>query len=756
MNLPFLKSREPEKNFFLSLLIKPYKVGAILFEEINDKLFILAANETEVETDTAQLSGEELLAACDKVISFVEPRLPDGASVEKTIFSLPYDFIIDSKIKPEYLDRLKTVCQALELVPVGYLTSIEAIVHFIEKNEGAPVSAIFIEAAKSKVFAYHVRAGKILEVLSEPIVENVVGACEKMLAAIQADVLPAKIILLKADAQQDNQQDFLSHKWAANIPFLHVPQVVTLEPGFENEAIINGVAQQMDLEVLSDVARGEMSHKEEEMLEETSGEEFGFVRDDAKKPTGAAEVEKPIEDTIGETEEVDSAKGSRSTGSISSPQASSGQAVEPMPNIKYFKEGDVATESDPATAQKTNLPALNTAAIFGVIKNLKMPSFLKLSGDSNKTKLIAALLGIVLLVIAFLFVYYNFITAANIAIFTDKKAVDKTAGVLFAKDAKGDEISIKVLEEEAKSEDTKNSTGKKETGDKARGSVTIYNKSEDKKTFSKGTIIVGPNNLEFELVDDVSIASTSPFSTSLTSATSKVTASKFGKEYNLPSASNFTVKGFSASQFIAKNSDAIIGGTSKSTTVVAQKDLDDLLSEAIAASEKDEISKAVGAAQADESVLPKALSATVVSKKYTKKAGDEAGSVGITLTVKFGIAKYKKRDVQKYVEEISKNGIPATFVLKEDESKAEIEDVRVTKDGSGASAKLKINAVYSPLIDPAKLASALKGKSLSSAEKQIKDITGVTEVMIMLSRSLPLLPQLLPLNAKNINIEVKN
>src|SRR3990172_2433769 len=93
MQLPFLKPKEKQQNFFLSLLIKPDRVGAILFEEINSKLFILSTNEIDTGEDTAKLSEEELLAAADKAISFVEGKLPEGAEVDKTIFSVPYYWV---------------------------------------------------------------------------------------------------------------------------------------------------------------------------------------------------------------------------------------------------------------------------------------------------------------------------------------------------------------------------------------------------------------------------------------------------------------------------------------------------------------------------------------------------------------------------------------------------------------------------------------------------------------------------------------
>ena len=91
MQLPFIKKQETEKNFFLALLIKPYRIGAILFEEINSKLFILSTREIEVDGETDTLSSENILTGADQAISFIEASLPEGASVDKTIFSVPYD-----------------------------------------------------------------------------------------------------------------------------------------------------------------------------------------------------------------------------------------------------------------------------------------------------------------------------------------------------------------------------------------------------------------------------------------------------------------------------------------------------------------------------------------------------------------------------------------------------------------------------------------------------------------------------------------
>ncbi len=743
MQFPFFKTGDPQKVFFLSLLIKPFKVGAILFEEINSKLFILSTNEVEAGKDTSELTGEELLMLADKVVSFVEGSLPQGATVEKTIFSVPHSWVEEGgKIKKEYLAKLKKVCEDLGLVPIGYIMSIEAIVHFLQRSEGAPVSAIFVEVAQSKVFVYLVRAGKILEVQEEEVEDSVLKTVEGLLKGVTSvDVLPSKIVLLDYKGVEGVQQEFLSHPWKREIPFLHIPQVIILEKGFENEATINGVASQMELEVLQDVRALKNSPKEEELLEEAEPAEFGFVkdRDIALAPPETYEENKAGRELKKEEEEA--------------------------PNITYFKgeklEDNGGKEEEHREKKSLRLPP-NIIGLFGLVKKLPALKFKIPFGKAHgigtfKTKFIVGVIALSILLILFSFFYYSFILKAQVSIFADKKAVDKTENVVFAAGANlsDSKINLELIDKEVKGDDSKNSTGKKETGEKAKGEITIYNKTESKKTFPKGTVIVGPNDLEFILTDEINVASTSSFSTTLSSAKGKVQAAKFGREYNLASGNNFTIKNLPSSSFIGKNSDAITGGTKKETTVVSEKDLDDLLDKVIQKLEKNTLATSEKELSNNEGILPKALSYEVIEKKYTKKEGDEAGSVGISATIKYSIGKYKKEDIQKVVESLSRADIPGTYAFKIDDSKIEIVDIKVSKDKT-ASAKLKINAIFSPKIESEKLSDALRGKGQGAAEKQIESISGVTDVVISFKNRIPLFPNILPQNSKNIIIEVKD
>lgn len=727
INIPFLNKKEEIKEYFLALLVKPFSVGAILFEEVDSKLLILSTNEVKQSKEVDSISAEDLVVASDKVISFVESSLPQNSKLEKTIFSVPHSWVVEGKIQQEYLSKFKKTCVELGLVPMGFIVSIEAIVNFLKQKEGAPVSAIFIEVASSTIFVYLVRSGKIIEVKKGKIENNLVSSAENLLKEIEkVDVLPPKIILLDHEDVDNVQQEFLSHQWSKDIPFLHLPQVVVLEKGFENEAIINGVANQMGFEVLQDIkAPHEQPGVQGDILEEVeNGEEFGFFKekDVAHEPV-VEQQEETVDDEIAVT-----------------------------PKIGYFKEEDGMVESE------KKLPSIKIPAIFLNLSKNIFGRFGRISfrGMKMKTNIIGIAAAAIVLIIGFIFVYYNFILKANVIIFADQKNIEKNEKVTFSVDSQDPAtIKLSIDSQEVSGDVSKEATGKKETGDKAKGEVVVYNKTDAAKTFKKGTVIIGTNDLEFVLTEDIAIASTSAFSTTLTSSKVKVEASKFGKEYNLPSSTNFTVKSFSTSDFIAKNNDAFSGGTKKETKVVSQKDLDDLLSSATSDLEKKALENARGKAGEGNVFLTTALSSEIVEKKYNKKEGDEAEKIGLSAKIKYQLGSYNKNDLNKTVEALTKSEVPEGYALQNDKSNIEVKNIKVAKDSS-AVGELSINAVYAPGISTESLIKTLKGKSAGSVKKDLEKIKGISEVQIEFKGKLPLLPSFLPLNTKNISVEKKS
>src|SRR5690348_12681937 len=150
MRLPFLGSfgKKEVKNHFLALLLQDEKVGAVILQEVNGKLSVVSQAESQFKSSLEEASFEEWLNVIDKAVSVAEDQLGAGLQTEKTVFGVKGEWIEDGKIKKDYLLRLKKVCEELALEPIGFLVFTEAILHLLQQDEGAPVSAILIEIGK--------------------------------------------------------------------------------------------------------------------------------------------------------------------------------------------------------------------------------------------------------------------------------------------------------------------------------------------------------------------------------------------------------------------------------------------------------------------------------------------------------------------------------------------------------------------------------------------------------------------------------
>lgn len=729
--IPFLTKTE-KTEFFLALLFESDKVSGILFQEQDKTLVILASHEAKIALEEASI--EDLVVAADTVISRLEVSIPEGANLEKTIFSVPYTWVEDGKIKAPRLSQLKKISVELALTPVGFIVSIEAIVVFLQKKEGAPVNGIFVELSDKLLTVFIVRGGNIIEVKHGVISENVEETVEKLLENVEKlDVLPSKIILISSEEAEHIQQKFLSYNWTKNLPFQHLPQVAILERGFENEAIINGVATQMGAQIKGEIAVSKFEEVgEDEETIDVIDDNFGFVKEkDVKNIVEKIPVEKKEETVI---------KHATSTHHISEREA---------PEDDYANQ-----EEEPTEARQSNF--LSSIILSVVPKNLSFNFFRNQKIIKNGKSFVVPIAALIFVIILLVF-YYSLILGVNVSIFTDQKEFKDSLGITLI--TSGDSsfsdkrLKISTTSEIVSGEEAQETTGKLETGKKAVGEVTVFNKTEEAKTLNKGSIIISSNGLEFVINDDIKIASTSSFSTSFSSQKVKVAANLFGKEYNVPSSTNFTVKGISTADLFAKNDTAFSGGTKEEIQVVSDKDLD-TLSETI---EKRLFAKAKNQAStklsADDVLIPVMLSSEFKEKNFDKKEKEKASSVKLKATIIFTLGVYRKEEFNRFISSSMDFEIPKDFKLSDKESEISISDVK--KNKNNVSAKFSFNAIYKPAIDSKIIPKLIAGKSKKSAEERIKAISGVSDVAIRFLNKLPLLPEIIPLRSKNITVEMK-
>src|SRR3972149_9479387 len=156
--------KKEKPDYVLSLILRNEKAKAVVFEKIGNTIKYVNEAEEEFENTIEDASTEEFLNVLDKAITGAESALPQNIETHKTLFALKQSWVEDSKIKKDYLEKLKKTGENLALDPIGFLVFSESIINLIHKEEGAPVSAILVEFGKKYLTVTLVRSGKIREV----------------------------------------------------------------------------------------------------------------------------------------------------------------------------------------------------------------------------------------------------------------------------------------------------------------------------------------------------------------------------------------------------------------------------------------------------------------------------------------------------------------------------------------------------------------------------------------------------------------
>lgn len=122
-------------------------------------------------------------------------------------------------------------------------------------------------------------------------------------------------------------------------------------------------------------------------------------------------------------------------------------------------------------------------------------------------------------------------------------------------------------------------TGKKTIGEKAKGSVVINNLDKSSHTLKKGTQLK-IDKRSYLLDSELNLASATAtltgdgnLLTTATKASTTVTASNLGEEYNLAKGSKLSVEGFGETSIFATISDGLTGGTKEEVDFISKTDV---------------------------------------------------------------------------------------------------------------------------------------------------------------------------------------
>lgn len=249
MQLPFFKNKPhsqtketlASRSYLFAIEIGPEIVKTAIWSVVNDKPQVLAVGQMCKWDDSSENS---LIEAVDQSLSqCINLFDPTGkAKIDQVILGLPPTWVVQDKINPDKLQLLKALSSKLELKPVGFVVTPEAVVKFLAHTENVPSTAIFLGFWPNILEVTLVRMGRIEGVhhvkRSDSVADDVAEGISRF---PNVDILPSRMMLYDSGLDlEDIKQTLLAFPWQApqkKLPFLHFPKIEILSSDFTVRAI---------------------------------------------------------------------------------------------------------------------------------------------------------------------------------------------------------------------------------------------------------------------------------------------------------------------------------------------------------------------------------------------------------------------------------------------------------------------------------------------------------------------------------------
>lgn len=722
--------KEEEKEYFFALNIGAEKLTAALWLIERNELKILEkATEKYSSDDEISLVTDKLL---DQVLGEreIEPQ--------KILFGVPHSWLSDDNLKEEYLKLLRNLVKELELTPMAYVATSHALIHFLEKQESIPTTAILVGFNEHHLTVTVVRAGKLDGVKIIQRGDNSGSDIEKgLLTFTEIETLPSKI-LIYGEGVSELKTQLLSYSWMSKLSFLHFPKVEVLNQDLEIKSICLAGGSELNKNVkfvesqinqtqtkssLASEPREEIKEPEETGKVSEEEEDFGFVVGDVAKGKSDDEVVNESETESLAEEEFLPEEGNRMVEVEDFEQEIAPKAEQHFPLHTEHK-------------RRLNLKKFMPKGIFAV-------------------SLVIGVVGILALFLG----TYLFFLKADVKVFVEPRIQEEDAQVIADPAQKTiDEdkkiIPGQVVDGEVSGSGKDSASGKRQIGDPAKGTVIVYNKTSDSVSLSKGTQ-VSKDGVKFTLDSSVSIASQSASDSGITFGKEKVnvTAVSIGADGNLPSGAEFTVAGYVSDKMAGKSEGNFSGGTSKNVTVVSSDDQQRLLAK-LTSDLRQQAQQKLQDKYPNKKILQEALSEQIISKSYSKNVNDQANEFSLNMTIRYKGTAFEDKDLKAIVSKLVNTKVPEGFTLDISQTETQADVSKLEKDGK-LIFLAKFKAKLIPKIDTEKIKKQIIFKTPDEVVNIIKSMENVLGAEVYLNiKQLPSFLQRLPILSKNINVEV--
>lgn len=307
MQLPFFphkpKTSAIDHEYLLALEISPQVIKCAVWSVINGQTQVVAVGDQSRWDDVSEAS---LITASDTAISSACERMGSigKLAIKKVILGLGSTWINGDKISESKMPLIKSLSHKLDLVPVGFVVTCEAVMRFVQHSEGTPLTAILLGFWAQTLDMTLVRLGKpdgMVEVARSPsLTDDVVEGLSRF---PKVDMLPSRMLLYDSGIDlEEIKQLLLSYPWLSptkKFGFLHFPKVEILPSDFTVRAIALAGGSEVAVS-LGLIEKPEPVLPAELSVQNLTASDFGFTSEENKEtpfvPNPAPEpilIEKP-------------------------------------------------------------------------------------------------------------------------------------------------------------------------------------------------------------------------------------------------------------------------------------------------------------------------------------------------------------------------------------------------------------------------------------------------------------------------------
>lgn len=702
MNLAgfFSSKQTAQQELFFAIYFAEGLVRAALWEVADGQLTVLM-----ISAPHAWGSEEEVIDATDRALQELGK---ESEQVKQTLFALEPTWVSQQGILVDKKQLFQKLTKELALEAVGFVVIPEAIVQDVIYRKGTAFQCFVVEILSERVSMTLLKNGKLGQQEMIGRSANVVDDIKEGFARFNDTPLPGVILLYSANLSsielEEVRQRLLGVGLMEQFSFLQQPNIELIG----GDQIIDTIVQ----------TGGRAVAEAKELL----------VPGQVPVPTPVAstpmgdQTEVPLADTpeFDEPELAPLPVDPPPLGSDVLPVDPQTLTAQPVPAVVAAGVSrQPARAATPASVQPDPFEEVHVRHVDGTV----LFGRLHLPHHPVLFSVIGVVLGVAALALIFIFSSGRMMSAQVLAelktsqlnkqlsLRLDPGALtsDPTAGVLKAE----------IITQTATGEKAAATTGKKLIGEKAKGKVTIFNRTSSTKSFPAGTVLAAGGK-KFLLDQSVTVASASTgrnFETKPGTLEAAVTAAAIGSDSNIAGDTELIIDAFAKDTYVARSNGAFAGGTSREIEAVSKKDQDELL----AALRKELTDQAVEQLKAKvgegKYVIP-TNKTRVTSSKFSAEVGKETSSFTLSLTVEAEALSYSSSELQALAAQVLEPEVPQGYQIPQGAVNVNAE----TDTTATSSSQLNVKATFAATAKPNVNAGAWQQEILGKTEQEALEL----------------------------------